>query len=108
MLNSRSPRSPSGALSPVLGSGLLNSVSRTTMKRFSQMRWSTFTASLALVAVLVLTVLAAPSIQAQNYSVLYSFRRPKHDGFLPASDLLLGKSGNLYGTTITGGVCCAG
>jgi uncharacterized repeat protein (TIGR03803 family) len=58
----------------------------------------------ALASAIALSVLAiAPSARAQTYDVLYSFLGPPADGQWPAAKLVLGKTGNLYGTTQAGG-----
>jgi uncharacterized repeat protein (TIGR03803 family) len=57
-------------------------------------------AALALAS--VLSVLTAPSAQAQKYSVLLSFTGTK-DGGSPYGALLRDAAGNLYGTTFYGG-----
>ena len=77
-------------------------------RRFMQVGVVAKTA-LALAIMLVLTVLATGSAQAQTYaeSVLYSFAGPPN-GALPSASVLDAK-GNLYGTTFYGGdsVCDA-
>ena len=60
------------------------------------------TLALALVTVFVATVVATPSAQAQTFTSLYSFSG-KSDGGQPAASLILDTSGNLYGTTASGG-----
>jgi hypothetical protein len=54
--------------------------------------------------VLVSAVIAAHSAQAQTYaySVLYRFQG-NPDGAAPEAGLILDSSGNLYGTTASGG-----
>ncbi|MGH6890425.1 MAG: choice-of-anchor tandem repeat GloVer-containing protein [Rhizomicrobium sp.] len=37
-------------------------------------------------------------------TVLYEFKGPPDDGFIPAAELVMDASGNLYGTTVEGGV----
>jgi uncharacterized repeat protein (TIGR03803 family) len=58
-----------------------------------------------LALLLVLSVVAARSAQAQtyDYSLLHSFTGSP-DGFLPLSGLVLDAQGNLYGTTLEGGI----
>jgi uncharacterized repeat protein (TIGR03803 family) len=64
-------------------------------------------ASLALAIMLVPAVLATGSAQAQIYTerVLYSFNSSP-DGQLPLAGLVRDAQGNLYGTTVGGGVGC--
>jgi len=57
---------------------------------------------LALLAGLFFTCVAIPSIQAQTYTVLYTFTGGM-DGAMPASPPIPDAAGNLYGTTVTGG-----
>ncbi len=58
---------------------------------------------LAFVVVVVSAVLATQSVNAQTYSVLYSFKGGA-DGQVPMGSLIRDAAGNLYGTTFTGGV----
>jgi uncharacterized repeat protein (TIGR03803 family) len=58
--------------------------------------------ALALAIILVLTMVAAPSAQAQTYSVLYTFHDVP-DGAYPSAGLVRDTAGNLYGTTAGGG-----
>jgi uncharacterized repeat protein (TIGR03803 family) len=53
------------------------------------------------IAAVVLAVLMAPLAQAQSYKVLHSFTGA--DGQWPYGGVVKDKSGNLYGTTFTGG-----
>jgi uncharacterized repeat protein (TIGR03803 family) len=62
-------------------------------------RWCDYAFPLALV--LALAAVAIPSAQGQTFTSLYSFQGPP-DGISPDSPLL-GLSGNLYGTTQSGG-----
>ena len=55
---------------------------------------------------LLLSLLAVQPAMAQTYSVLHSFTGP--DGSVPGAGLTRDASGNLYGTTITGGASGAG
>ncbi|MGA8493494.1 MAG: choice-of-anchor tandem repeat GloVer-containing protein [Terriglobales bacterium] len=57
--------------------------------------------AVVLVPAVVVVVLAAPSAQAQTYSVLYSFKG--YHGKNPYAGLIQDKKGNLYGTTSVGG-----
>ncbi len=50
----------------------------------------------------VLAIAALPA-QAQTETVLYSFASQPGDGFNPVADLVFGKKGNLYSTTLYGG-----
>jgi len=56
--------------------------------------------ALAIFCLLLLT----GNIQAQTYTVLYSFQQNGIDGYSPSSRLVRDTSGNLYGTTIWGGL----
>jgi hypothetical protein len=60
-------------------------------------------AALVLAALLVSSIFVAQVVQAQAYSVLYSFKGPP-DGGRPNVALILDPAGNLYGTTDRGGV----
>lgn len=55
------------------------------------------------VVVFVAAVLAAPSAQAQTYTVLYSFTGTDGDGAFPRAGLAMDAKGNLYGATENGG-----
>jgi uncharacterized repeat protein (TIGR03803 family) len=46
---------------------------------------------------------AIPSVQAQNFSVIYNFAGPRGDGGLPLAGLVIDAAGNLYGTASYGG-----
>jgi uncharacterized repeat protein (TIGR03803 family) len=48
-------------------------------------------------------VTAKPLYAASSEQVLYAFQGGKHDGSEPMADLIFDSSGNLYGTTYTGG-----
>ena len=62
--------------------------------------WAAVGTALAVLAP-ALAFVAAPSAQAQTYSVLYSFRG--WHGKEPVAGLIQDKKGNLYGTTRDGG-----
>ena len=61
--------------------------------------------ALALAVVLVLSFVATPWVQAQEYSfcLVYSFKGGANDGLQPYGGLVLDTAGHLYGTTLTGG-----
>ncbi|HTG43250.1 MAG TPA: choice-of-anchor tandem repeat GloVer-containing protein, partial [Verrucomicrobiae bacterium] len=48
---------------------------------------------------------ASLNLRAQTFEVLHSFGGALEDGAFPATELFLGKDGNLYGTT-SGSQCC--
>jgi len=54
-------------------------------------------------AALWLVAAASPSAQGQTFKVLYSFAGSPTDGSIPSAGLLMGDSGDLYGTTMWGG-----
>ena len=58
-----------------------------------------FVVGLALVVILMITPLAA----GQKFTVLYSFKGLPDDGWGPLSGVVLDSSGNIYGTTYSGG-----
>jgi len=60
-------------------------------------------ATVGFVAFLLLSV-AASRVQAQNYSIVYSFQGGPNDGCGPEGELVPDKQGNLYGTTGGGGI----
>lgn len=62
--------------------------------------------AIALLALLVVMAVAAPSSQAQTYTVLHDFTAGK-DGAVP-SPLIRDAEGNLYGTTRFGGIPTCG
>jgi uncharacterized repeat protein (TIGR03803 family) len=64
--------------------------------------------ALALAIVLVPAVLATRSVQAQTYTVLYSFNSYSTDGQSPYAGLVRDAVGNLYGTTSEGGTSGSG
>jgi uncharacterized repeat protein (TIGR03803 family) len=47
-------------------------------------------------------VAGSPSARAQTFTLLYSFQS-SHDGLFPQGELILDKSGSIYGTTAQGG-----
>jgi uncharacterized repeat protein (TIGR03803 family) len=57
---------------------------------------------------LILPLMGATAAQAQNYHVLHSFANDATDGGLPTAGVVRDPSGNLYGTTLAGGVSGAG
>jgi uncharacterized repeat protein (TIGR03803 family) len=57
---------------------------------------------IATVIVFASTVVATPSIEAQTFNVIHSFTGGQ-DGAFPRTGLTIDRSGNLYGTTFTGG-----
>jgi uncharacterized repeat protein (TIGR03803 family) len=67
----------------------------------------TASATLALAFVLVATVVATPSAQAQRFKVLYTFTGGA-DGGYPVAGLIQDAAGNLYGTTGIGGASGGG
>jgi uncharacterized repeat protein (TIGR03803 family) len=66
-----------------------------------------YSAALALLIALVAGVVCLPSVQAQTFSVLYTFTGGT-DGSNPYAGLIQDKSGNLYGTTYQGGSSSCG
>src|SRR6267378_7232433 len=56
----------------------------------------------ALAVMLVVALAAITSAQAQTYSVLHTFTGP--DGASPAAGVTLDTQGNLFGTTLYGGI----
>lgn len=70
----------------------------------SQVRHRRAGAALLVAVVLVSAVISAHVAQAETYaySVLYSFKGDP-DGAAPEAGLILDSSGNLYGTTTSGG-----
>ncbi len=50
---------------------------------------------------LAITICSTPRLQAQTFQILYSFHGP--DGALPSGRVIVDASGNLYGTTLSGG-----
>ena len=59
-------------------------------------------AALALVVMLGLAAVTAPSAQAKTLIVLFSL--DPHDGAGPRGELIQGTNGDLYGTTVYGAV----
>ena len=60
-------------------------------------------ATAALAMALALTVVATPAAHAQTFTVLHNFKDGQ-DGANPETGLTMDKAGNLYGTTIHGGL----
>src|SRR5436190_10029 len=58
--------------------------------------------ALALQILLLATLAAAPSAQAQTFTVLYSFSGGA-DGAYPSAGFIRDAAGNFYGTTVSGG-----
>jgi uncharacterized repeat protein (TIGR03803 family) len=77
-----------------------------TVQRRSWISGSLRTAStaLALAAVLVTAVVVAQSAQAQTFTLLHPFTGYPTDGAAPYAGLVMDAKGNLYGTTMQGGV----
>jgi len=69
------------------------------LKEFWRWKWI----SLALAIVLMSTVVATPSMQAQTETLLHSFRNWP-DGANPQAGLIRDAAGNFYGTTYYGGM----
>src|SRR6202035_397539 len=65
-------------------------------------------AALALTIVLAVAVLGSRPLQAQTYSILYSFTGTNGDGANPVAGLLRDAAGNLFGTAEYGGDYAAG
>ena len=63
----------------------------------------TATGMRALATVLILTFAATQAAQASTFNVIYSFTGGA-DGGNPYSGLTVDQSGNIYGTTLSGGV----
>ena len=57
---------------------------------------------IAIVFALAITLSLMPTMQAQSYSVLYSFTG-QSDGSTPLAGVTMDAAGNFYGTTLTGG-----
>jgi uncharacterized repeat protein (TIGR03803 family) len=74
----------------------------TATKQLSKTRPGAVSAAVALAVVLVLGVVAAQSVQAQTYRLLYSFTGGT-DGNGPNGKLVRDAKGNLYGATFGGG-----
>jgi uncharacterized repeat protein (TIGR03803 family) len=64
------------------------------------------TAAFTLAFIVIMTLTMARPAQAQTESVLYTFCSLTNcdDGFLPMSNVIMDAQGNMYGTTIDGGV----
>lgn len=73
-----------------------------TRQRISWIGVRAASGALALVTMLIPTLVASHSAQAQTYSVLYSFTGGA-DGGNPYNGLVRDTAGNLYGTTYGGG-----
>jgi len=74
----------------------------------SRARSRSVTIAFAFVVVFAGSVVGTPSAQAQTFTLLHSFQGPTQDGVYPAGELTFDKSGNLYGTTLSGGSSAAG
>jgi uncharacterized repeat protein (TIGR03803 family) len=61
-------------------------------------------AILALAVILVALLLSAGAWAASKERVLYSFKNDGKDGMAPTAGLIFDTAGNLYGTTVTGGI----
>src|SRR6266536_4311288 len=70
-------------------------------------RHRTVNGALVLALLMVPTVMVTRSVQAQSFSVLYSFTGGT-GAALPVAGLAQDKEGNLYGTTLYGGTSGAG
>lgn len=75
--------------------------------RMSRIPLRRATIVLAALAALELGAVAIPSAKAQSLTVLYRFTGPP-DGARPFAGLIIDKKGNLYGTTIQGGLVVNG
>jgi len=78
------------------------------LDRMSKARPRSVTAVLTFAVTLVAVALATPSAQAQTFTLLYSFQGAPQDGMTPNSELVFDMSGNLYGTTYSGGTSANG
>lgn len=67
-------------------------------------RHALLSAMLFAIAVLAISV----PLQAQTFTVLYSFGAIAKDGLYPSGDLIRDSAGNLYGTTLLGGASDGG
>jgi uncharacterized repeat protein (TIGR03803 family) len=63
--------------------------------------WHVFPLALALLAI---TFSLAMSARAQTETILYNFASGSNDGFQPLSGVIFDAAGNLYGTTLEGGI----
>jgi len=68
-----------------------------------RMKRQWFVERVLLVATLMLTMFALVPVQAQTFTVLYSFPSFTGDGLGPLGYLVQDAAGNLYGTTFEGG-----
>jgi uncharacterized repeat protein (TIGR03803 family) len=76
--------------------------SQTDCRRTSQMRWSL---TLTTILAALMLGLAANEASAQTFSVIHTFNGP--DGVNPGVGLTIDRGGNLYGTTLFGGIMSA-
>ena len=58
---------------------------------------------IAVLATFMFLTVAIPPLQAQSFSVLYSFQNNGQIGFYPTGGVSIDRAGNLYGTTQYGG-----
>ena len=58
----------------------------------------------ATLAILTVALFATSTWAAQRETVLHSFNNNGSDGFDPEAGLVLDGAGNLYGTTVEGGI----
>jgi len=77
-------------------------VTNTQQQRISKTRLGAASPALTLAVVLVLSLVATQSAQAQTFTVLYNFTGSP-DGASPTGSLIQDSAGNLYGTTYYGG-----
>jgi len=78
-------------------------MSGTSQGRDSKLRSRVASAALALLAAFAAGLAGTQSAPAQTFTVLYNFRGPQSDGGNPWAGVIQDQSGNLYGTTTTGG-----
>ena len=65
-------------------------------------KWPAGAIALALLVMFAATIIAAPAVQAQTFSVIYNFTGGA-DGYNPYAGVSIGASGVLYGTAANGG-----